>query len=147
MSRPVGSKNKHSTYYPGTPEYHSWQSMKQRCSNPKHCRYESHGKRGIKVCPQWWDNFEQFYADMGERPAGKSLDREDNDGNYEPNNCRWVTPIEQASNMRSTKMHTLNGITDTQAGWARRAVITPALLSKRLSRGWTIEQAVLGKCS
>lgn len=82
-----------------TPTYRSWHSMIHRCSSPYTNGYENYGGRGIKVCPEWSD-FEQFLADMGERPAGKTLDRIDPDGDYEPSNCRWATPVEQAANKR-----------------------------------------------
>jgi len=127
----------------GDRTYGSWSAMKARCLNPKNGRYNSHGGRGIKVCGRWLESFQNFLSDMGERPEGKSLERVDNDGHYEPGNCRWATPIEQASNTRSVKLVTLNGITDTEAGWARRAGISPAKLCKRLKRGWSFEKAVL----
>jgi hypothetical protein len=128
----------------GTRAYVSWNSMKGRCLNPNNSRYESHGERGITVCPKWM-TFEGFYEDMGDRPKGTSLERRDNDGNYTKGNCYWATPTEQASNTRQAKHITLNGVTDTQAGWARRAGIKPQLLTKRLKRGWSPEEAIFGK--
>lgn len=80
-----------------TPTYSSWSSMKSRCSNPDATGYEKWGGRGIKVCERWMD-FKNFYEDMGDRPQGTSLDRIDNNGNYEPDNCKWSTPQEQAEN-------------------------------------------------
>lgn len=80
--------------------YTSWQSMKRRCLNPLHHRFVYYGGRGITICPEWQESFEQFLADMGERPPGTSLDRIDNDGNYEPANCRWATQSQQVSNRR-----------------------------------------------
>lgn len=80
-------------------EYKSWQGMKDRCLN-KHCKdYRNYGARGIKVCKEWRQSFESFYADMGDRPTPThSLDRINNDGNYEPKNCRWSTPSQQMRN-------------------------------------------------
>lgn len=83
-----------------TPEYTAWASMWQRCGNPKAQRYPTYGGRGITVCDRWM-LFGNFLADMGKRPtAGHSLDRVDNDGNYERGNCRWATRSEQQLNKR-----------------------------------------------
>lgn len=87
----------------GTPEYRSWQSMLTRCTNPSYHRFDRYGGRGITVCAAWANSFERFMADMGQRPAGTTLDRfPNNDGNYEPGNCRWATPAQQRQN-RSVK--------------------------------------------
>jgi len=85
-----------------TPEYGAWCNLIQRCYNQKHSRYADYGGRGIRVCQRWLDSFEAFYADMGHRPTeGHSIDRyPDNDGNYEPGNCRWATASQQNSNQR-----------------------------------------------
>lgn len=83
--------------------YSSWISAKSRCYQKSQPYYYNYGGRGIKVCDRWKNSFENFLADMGERPEGTSLDRIDSDKNYEPSNCRWSTPKEQAANRRSRK--------------------------------------------
>lgn len=87
----------------GTPVYQCWRSMKERCLNPKSQAYANYGGRGITICERW-RSFENFYADMAPRPTGLSIDRIDNDGNYEPGNCRWATAKEQAHNRRQRRV-------------------------------------------
>lgn len=85
-----------------TPLYKVWSEMKRRCKNPNDPKYKYYGARGISVCASW-DSFENFYRDMGERPTPKhSIDRINNDGNYEPENCRWATALEQRHNQRKS---------------------------------------------
>jgi hypothetical protein len=86
-----------------TGTYNSHSNMIQRCFNEKHPRFNDYGGRGITVCDRWL-NFENFYADMGDKPKGKSLDRIDNNGDYCPNNCRWATVKEQNTNQRMRKV-------------------------------------------
>ena len=84
-----------------TPEYRAWRDMLSRCENPNTRYYELYGGRGISVCDRWRGSFEMFYADMGPRPSPRhSIDRIDNDGDYEPGNCRWATWTEQNANKR-----------------------------------------------
>lgn len=82
-----------------SPTYSSWRAMLARCRQPNNNRFQYYGARGIQVCERWL-SFENFLEDMGERPAGLSIDRIDVDGNYEPGNCRWATPLEQRHGRR-----------------------------------------------
>ena len=101
-----------------TREYHSWEKMKERCMNPRNIRYPRWGGRGIEVCDRWM-RFENFIADMGECPEGYQLDRIDNDGNYEPENCRWASREEQMNNRSCCIYVEYEGRKQTIAQWAR----------------------------
>ena len=123
--------------------YSAWSEMRARCRNIKHRQWLRYGGRGIRVCDSWANSYETFLADMGERPGPDfSLDRIDNDGNYEPSNCRWTDKTTQANNRRSNFIVTVNGQTATASQWARKFGRDPAIIIKRLRRGWTLERAV-----
>ena len=92
------------------PEYVAWVCMKHRCSNPRNPEWRNYGGRGIKVCERWLESFENFFLDMGTRPSNLySIDRINNDGNYEPKNCRWATSKQQAANRRDLMLRDING--------------------------------------
>jgi len=125
-----------------TPEYHVWAVMKYRCSNSNSNGYHHYGGRGISVCPEWND-FQSFINDMGPRPSDRhSLDRIDNDGNYEPSNCRWATPQEQASNRRTNHWIRHNGMTKTVKQWSVHLNVKDSMIHHRLRAGWTISDTL-----
>jgi hypothetical protein len=127
----------------GTPEYIIWQGIQQRCKNPKEKAYPRYGGRGISVCKRWVDSFESFFEDMGKRPSdGHSIDRIDNDGNYEPGNCRWATFKEQCNNTSRNSLITFNGTTRTISEWADHIGINYSTLFYRFKNGWSIEKAL-----
>ena len=115
--------------------------MMRRCYKIGFSAYPPYGGQGITVCKHW-HTFANFYADMGERPEGKTLDRIDNAGNYEPSNCRWATPKEQSQNRRSVRLMTYAGETMNMSDWASRLGITKTALSRRIEAGWPLERAL-----
>ena len=123
--------------------YRLWSMMLDRCNNPKNKYYPRYGKRGIKVCKRW-ETFDNFYADMGERPNGKSLDRIDNDQGYTPDNCRWASRREQNLNKADNRRLTYQGKTQTLLEWSEELGINYSTLNTRLQRGWPDER-VLGQ--
>lgn len=123
--------------------YGVWAEMRHRCRNPKHPEYKNYGARGITVCDRW-HKFETFLADMGE-PNGLTLERINNDGNYEPSNCRWATQQEQCQNTRLTHRLTFEGETLSLSSWARRVGIPRETLHKRINHGWPLELALSTK--
>ena len=117
----------------GTPEYWVWAKMLSRCRNPKDKAWPNYGGRGIVVCERWL-NFENFWADMGQRPAGMSLDRIDNNGHYEPGNCRWADDVTQRRNKRSS-LH-VEGVPLVELAKQRNVPYTTAYY--RYKKGQTI---------
>lgn len=125
-----------------TREYRAWASMKSRCSNEADPHYPDYGGRGVRVCQRWLHDFPAFLADLGSCGDGLSLDREDNDGDYAPDNCRWATKSEQANNRRSCVNLTHDGQTKTLAEWADGARINRITLRRRLLSGMPMERAL-----
>lgn len=122
--------------------YNIWRSIKARCYYKKDTRYNDYGGRGITMYEEWIYSFEKFYEYIGDSPGKRySIDRINNDGNYEPNNIRWATDIEQSNNRRNNRYIEYNGIIKTLSQWAKEFAINPRTLYDRLSRGWDIERA------
>lgn len=118
--------------------------MKRRCLNKNDRRYSDYGGRGILVCEQWVHSFENFLDDMGRCPSPKhSLGRIDNNGNYEPSNCRWETIKQQANNKRTSRFVEFEGRKQTVQQWGEELGIRPGIIWRRLNRGWTVKQALI----
>lgn len=125
-----------------TPEYRAWVMMRYRCNASSGQYYERYRLRGIKVCERW-DDYENFLRDMGRRPAkGYSVDRVDNDGNYEPGNCRWATCKEQNRNTSSNHLIECDGEVKTVTEWAEIYGLNIKTIPKRIKAGWTPELAI-----
>jgi hypothetical protein len=116
--------------------------MKQRCSDPRHAQFAYYGGRGITVCDRWRSSYEAFVADMGERPAGMTIERNDNDGPYEPGNCRWAPDAEQARNRRSTIKVERNGVTKCVKDWCAELGLNVDRIYGRIRRGETPQEAL-----
>jgi hypothetical protein len=132
----------HGHYY--TRLHRIWSSMKDRCKNPKSDNYNDYGERGIEVCNEWDIGFEKFYKWSMDNGYTKNLtiDRKDNNGNYEPSNCRWITMNEQQSNKRCNKFLTVHNKTQTIAAWSRETGIKITTLHYRINHGWNNEKAL-----
>lgn len=123
--------------------YRIWHGMVQRCEAPNSSGYAAYGGRGVRVCDRWRHDFAAFLADMGERPAGKSIDRYPNGaGNYEPGNCRWATPKEQSRNTSSNRLVTFGGETLPLVVWCERIGARQQVITSRLNRGWPVDRAL-----
>ncbi len=131
-----------------TSEYQTWDAMVQRCTNPKNPFFHHYGGRGITVCAAWKESFSAFYADMGDRPDNRTLDRINNNGPYSPENCRWATRSEQQSNRRPAGVRKMtrriehNGLALTRGQWAKRLGISKSGLQHRLKAGWSLDRVL-----
>jgi hypothetical protein len=127
-----------------TPEYGIWNSMKQRCSNPKTVSYKRYGAVGIRVCERWEASFLAFHKDMGQRPSSlHSIERINNSLGYSPENCRWATPEEQANNTSSNFLLTIDGRTQSVATWDRETGTPSYIIRARIhNHGWSPKDAV-----
>lgn len=138
-------RNKHQITHGMTksPEYKAWQAIQQRCYNTKLDTYERWGGRGIKVCERWRKGFEYFFHDMGIRPGpGYSIEREDVNGDYCPENCTWATSEVQNNNKRNSTVYIVNGVRKSLTRIAEEHGIERSALYARIKRGRTLEQAL-----
>lgn len=125
------------------PEYKVWAAMIHRCTSPSNPAYGHYGGRGITISSCWRKSFAAFLADMGSRPTPEhTLERIDNDGNYEKSNCRWATRTEQARNTRRNRLLSFAGETKPLAEWADSLGILDGALRYRIKAGWSVERAL-----
>lgn len=141
-SKKHGHYSKQGVYYR---EYSIWSAMWQRCENGNADNYVNYGGRGINVCDRWKD-FDAFISDMGGRPPGTEIDRKNNDGNYDPGNCRWVLKKQNLRNKRNSRTIKIDEIEKTVAEWAEQPdAAREATIRFRLRSGWHDREAVFGK--
>lgn len=131
--------------YSSSPIYRTWESMIQRCTNKKTSRYHRYGGRGIKVCDRWQgkDGFVNFLADMGERPKGTSIDRIDNDGNYEPSNCRWADLETQTRSLRGENSPHAK-LTQSDVDAIRKLYKSGDYTQKKLGQKYNVDRSLVG---
>ena len=122
-----------------SPEHRAWLAMWSRCTVKSNGSFINYGQRGISVCERWKD-FSLFLLDMGQKPIGMTIERNDNDGNYEPSNCRWATREEQDRNKRSTVLVTFNGKTMTYSQWGRELNTDPGVIRRRWIKFGTLDR-------
>ncbi len=146
LARDLSRKRNKTHGMSNTPTWVSWRGMRKRCLEKGYHAYPRYGGRGIKICDRW-NSFENFLADMGERPPGTTLDRIDVNGNYEPGNCRWADWVTQAKNRRKRNVYservnknsvlfTLNNESKTVAHWSRKTGIAYHRIWARIKHGW-----------
>ncbi len=133
---------RHGGYGSGT--YQAWGNMLSRCRNKRRPDYHSYGGRGITVCERW-HSFANFRQDMGDRPEGKTLDRIDNDGHYEPKNVRWASRTEQSRNTSRNRIFSIEGQSQCLKDWASEVGLNYETLRSRLAAGLTLEFALARK--
>lgn len=151
LSAKSNTRHGHASDRSLTAEYATWISMKGRCYNKNNKKYPRYGGRGIKVCDEWLNNFEAFLNYMGlrpEQPLGKrvySIERVDNDGNYEPGNVRWATLKEQANNTSTNRILYFQGVAHTIAEWSEITGVSRGAIGNRLKRGWSVQRTLTEK--
>lgn len=122
--------------------YSVWKRMRERCTSPNCPKFKDYGGRGITVCKRW-DSFELFVLDMGPRPSSKhQIDRIENDGNYEPGNCKWATNKENCRHRRSSRYLAYNGEILALCVWADKLGMSEETIASRIKRGWSVDKSL-----
>lgn len=144
LPKPATSPKSHPKHgYSQTPEYRAWQCMVKRCTDPENAAWTDYGGRGITVCDRWRTDVVAFIEDMGAKPSElHELDRKDNDGGYEPGNCRWVLRTENNRNRRSNRIVEWNGQKKTLIEWCEITGLPFSTLKWRLDNGWSVDRAM-----
>ena len=124
-----------------TPTYWVWNDIKKRCCNPKNQAYKNYGGRGITLCVRW-HNFLNFLSDMGEKPKGKTIERENNNEGYTPDNCTWASSRDQHRNTRRTRLIAFGNKTQCLSDWEKELGLSVGALSYRLKQKWPLEKAL-----
>lgn len=141
--REASSEKARTHGYSRTPEYYAWWDMRARCYDERDNQYHNYGARGISVCDRWRSSFANFIADMGPRPAGYSIERDDVNGNYEPGNCRWIPRSQQADNRRNTVWLRHEGRLVSLTKASAQAGLKPSVVRDRIFRyGWSVGRAL-----
>lgn len=142
LHKNVTSERKLTHGQSGTPEYKVWRGMRNRCENQNEVAYQDYGGRGIKVCERW-KSFENFLADMGSRPDGMTIERNDVNGDYEPGNCRWATMKEQQANRRDTIRIAIGDRVQPLKLWCEELGVAYKKVHLRLTRyGYELNRAL-----
>ena len=136
--RTIGTKHGHTSGMNRPRLYGVWSMIKQRCLNPKNKKYKYYGARGITICEEWAHDYQAFYewAINNGYELGLEIERKNNDGNYCPSNCTWVTHKEQERNQRANHLITINGQTQVLAVWSEQSGISRSKIMSRIKRGW-----------
>ncbi len=125
------------------PAYNVWASMKDRCSNPNNAQFKNYGARGISVCERWRESYQAFFEDMGPRPSPKhSVDRINNDGNYEPNNCRWADSKTQTRNMRRNRLIEIGGVMYRVTTLVEKSGLSRNCIIRRAESGLSLSEVL-----
>lgn len=136
-------KRPHMPKSPRTPEHQVWSNMKQRCYNQNHARYKDWGGRGIRVCDEWLNSFQAFLSHVGLRPSPvHTVERINNNGDYEPGNVHWALPVDQARNRRDNRVIVFNGESKILGDWAKQYGLRFGCLHWRLKNGWPLDRAI-----